>query len=88
MEIFTVLMGLAMPFVIKGSTDIIKRTEAIVYNERRVLLVRMMVAIMAVIGAGLTASVGDAVFDVSLIEQAILAIFNFAAATFIYHKTK
>ena len=81
-------MGLAMPFVIKGSTDVIKKAESVVNSERRVLLVRMIVAIMAVIGAGLTASVGDGVFDVSLLEQAGLTIFNFAAATYIYHFTK
>ena len=81
-------MGLAMPFVIKGSTDVIKQTGAIINSERRVLLVRMIVAVMAVIGAGLTASVGGVAFDATLIEQAVLAIFNFVAATYIYHFTK
>lgn len=86
--IITVTFAAISPYLIKKSTDVVKKYQAIEKSNQRVLLIRMIVAILAVVGSVLTAIIGEGVFDPTLLEGALIAIFNFVVATALYYGDK
>lgn len=84
MEIATLLITAVMPVIVSYSANIVKQLQAVKLADNRVLIIRALVAVLAVIGSGLSAWVGDTVFDAGLVEIAVLAVFNAGAATWLY----
>lgn len=77
-----------MPTIVMGITGAVKKVGTLPISDHRVLWIRATVAVLAVIGAGLTQYAGGDVMDGGLVETAILALFNAAAATWLYATTK
>lgn len=88
-ELFMVVV---MPFIVKVLTQWTKQIRPIPsLNGHRILVVRAIVAVYALGGAILTVLVGDmpaGEIDPSLIETAVLSVFNAVVATWLYLRKK
>lgn len=73
-----------MPVVVSSGTNWIKKLKTINLSSNRVFWIRAVVAVLALVGATLTFMVDGTPVDPSLIETVLLALFNAAAATWLY----
>lgn len=84
---FEAFMVVAMPFIVKALTDVVKKVGPIPMLDYRVTIIRAIVAVLSLLGALLTVIVGDVAvgdIDPGLIETAILTVVNAAVATWWY----
>lgn len=82
------MLGAIMPVAVMWVTGIVKNVQPIPQQTNRVLWVRAVVAVLAVIGAILTQIAGGDVLNPGLVETAVLALFNAGAATWLYTSRK
>lgn len=84
----TLLIGAVMPVVVMFLTNQTKRLSLIEKSNNRVLWIRALVAVLALLGSIATWWIGDGELDQSLFETTVLAVFNAGVATYLYYKTK
>ena len=94
------ILAVVMPYVVLYITNYVKninlvdpRLDAVsnVLTNYRVLAIRALVAVLALLGAILTVVVGDMSaedIDPGLIETAVLSVLNAGIATWVYLKDK
>jgi len=87
MDVVTLMVAAVTPAIVTAVTGYIKKLGTLPIADNRVLWIRAIVAVLALIGAGLTQVVGGEALDGGLVEAAILALFNAAAATWLYTRS-
>lgn len=89
MELVGLVSVVVVPFLVKSATSYFKELGPIPMLPYRVLVVRALVALLALAGAVLQVTLGelDAV-DGALVETAMLTVFNALVATWLYVSKK
>lgn len=87
MDIITLIVAALSPVVVKWITNSIKKMGTLPTAEYRVLWIRFIVAALALIGAMFTTSLGGE-FDPTLVDTALLTLFNALGATWLYYWEK
>ncbi len=89
MELIGIASVIVMPWIVKASTSYFKELGQIPMMAHRVLIVRAIVAVLSLLGAVLSLTIGDLnEIDGALIETTALAVFNALTATFLYYGNK
>jgi anti-sigma factor RsiW len=89
MELIGLFSVVVMPWLVKGATSYVKQVGPVPMLPHRVLVVRAIVAVLALAGAVLSVWLGDLnQVDGALVETAALAVFNALVATWLYVSEK
>lgn len=88
MDVITLLIAAVTPVVVTYVTGWVKQIGTLPEASNRVVWIRAVVAILALVGAGLTQWSGGETLDSALVETAVLAVFNAIAATWLYYVSK
>ena len=89
MELIGIASVIVMPWIVRASTTYFKELGQIPMMAHRVLIVRAIVAVLSLLGAVLSLTIGDLnTIDSQLIETTALAVFNALTATFLYYGNK
>lgn len=83
-----VILTAAMPVIVTNATSAVKRLKTIKLSDHRIAIIRAVVAVLSLLAAALSTMVGDGVFDQTLVETAVLAVFNAVGATALYYYAK
>ena len=75
---------IAMPFIVKYVTNIIKMLPVLPKNGWRVPALRAVVAVLSLLGAIGSQMLGEGIVDNTLIETTLLTAVNGVAATALY----
>jgi len=84
MEVITLIIAAVTPVAVTWVTGVAKQLGTLPTADNRVLWIRAIVAVLAVVGAVLTQLAGGSVLEPGVVETAILALFNAGAATWLY----
>lgn len=83
------IMVVAMPFLVKISTGAVKQLGVIANAAAwRVPVIRAVVAVFSLIGAILTASIGEGTLEPGMVETTAYTVLNAGVATWLYWRSK
>lgn len=78
------LLLLASPLVVTGLTQVIKKAQAIDLSQNRVLLIRLVVAVLAVLSSVLSSIIGEGSVDETVVHTLLEAIVIYLGAHGVY----
>jgi len=81
------LLVLASPFIVTAVTGVTKKLSAIVNSGHRITLVRAVVAVLSLVTAILSQTIGEGTVTTELIDTTVLTVVNAGVATMLYMKT-
>lgn len=84
MELFAALFAAISPFLVKGMTNLFKKSTNVEFSNYSKVILRFVVALLALGAAWVTSLLDGGSIDVSLIEQLVQAFYVFLGATGLY----